>query len=241
MRTPSLPALALGAALALPTAARAHDPDAAQGDGNKVTERRELPAFVRIELHAPLDVQVTEGQPASVAVSIDGNLQRLVTTEVRGDTLVVETRQGLRWRGPGQVVVSLPELRALVIEGSGDAQVRGARAARDVALRVSGSGDLSWSGEAGRLEVRIEGSGDVALAGRAAELSAQVDGSGDVRGRELTAKSARLQVNGSGDLSATLDGGELRAEVNGSGDLVWYGQAAVRSAKASGSGSVSHR
>lgn len=240
MRTRTPAALLLAAALASPDAARAHErPE--RGDGNKVTQRREVPAFLRIELRGPLDARVTEGQATSVAVTIDENLQQVVTTEVRGDTLVVDTERGMHFRGPGEVVVTLPELRGLAIEGSGDARVQGAEAARDVELEISGSGDITWSGQAGKLVVRIEGSGEVALQGKAAELDAQVDGSGDVSGRALRAKSARLTIKGSGDMSATVDGGELRAVVNGSGDIVWYGSAATSTLAASGSGTVSHR
>jgi len=241
MPTPSTAALLLAAAAALPIAARAHEPGALDGDGNKVTQRREVPAFLRIELRGPLDARVTEGSATSVAVTIDQNLQALVTTEVRGETLVVDTGKSMHYRGPGEVEVTVPELRGLAIEGSGDARVKGAEAPRDVTLRISGSGDVTWSGQAGKLLVRIEGSGDVALSGKAAELDARVDGSGDVGAKGLQAKSARLTVNGSGDLSATLDGGELRAELNGSGDIVWYGQATVKEVQAHGSGAVSHR
>lgn len=240
MRTPWPAALLLAAAV-LPAAARAHDPDPVGGDGNKVTQLREVPAFLRIELRGPIDARVTEGPATSVAVTIDQNLQPLVTTEVRGDTLVVDTGRSLRYRGAGEVAVTVPELRGLALEGSGDARVQGAEATRDVTLSISGSGDVAWSGQAGKLVVRIEGSGDVALRGAAAELDARVDGSGDVGGKGLRVKSARLTVNGSGDLNATLDGGELRAELNGSGDIVWYGQATVKEIQAHGSGGVSHR
>ncbi|MBI5070817.1 MAG: DUF2807 domain-containing protein [Deltaproteobacteria bacterium] len=240
MRTRTPAALLLAAALASPAAARAHEAPLA-GDGAKVTQRREVPAFLRIELRGPLDVRVTEGQAPSVAVTIDHNLQPLVTTEVKGDTLVVDTERGMHFRGPGEVVVTLPELRGLAIEGSGDARVRGAEAGRDVKLEISGSGDIAWSGQAGKVAVRIEGSGNVALEGKAGELEARVDGSGDVSGKALRVKSARLSINGSGDVSATLDGGDLRAEVNGSGDIVWYGSATTSSLQASGSGTVSHR
>lgn len=241
MRTRSLAASLLAAAALLPLAARAHDSGTVEGDGNKVTQPRQATGFLRVELRGPLDVRVTEGPAPSVSVTIDQNLQPLVTTEVRGDTLVVDAQRSLRYRGTGQVEVTVPELRALAIEGSGDARVKAAAAPRDVALRISGSGDVGWSGQAGKLVVRIHGSGDVTLEGQAAELDAAVDGSGDVGARGLRARSARLTVNGSGDLSATLDGGELRAELNGSGDIVWYGQATVKEVQANGSGAVSHR
>lgn len=240
MRTRTPAALLLAAALASPAAARAHEVGAA-GDGSKVTQRREVPAFLRIELRGPLDVQVTEGQVTSVAVTIDQNLQPLVTTEVKGDTLVVDTERGMHFRGPGEVVVTLPELRGLAITGSGDARVKGVEAPRDVKLEISGSGDIAWTGQAGKMAVHIEGSGNVALEGKAGELDARIDGSGDVSGKALRVKSARLSISGSGDMTATLDGGDLRAEVNGSGDIVWYGSAATSSLRASGSGSVSHR
>lgn len=239
MLKPAL-AVALVLAAAAPRSASARGwGGSVTGDGHKVTQSRAAPAFQAVRLEGSLDVQVQVGPPTAVSVTIDENLHPLVETTVQGDTLVIRTRDSMSYRGEGRVTVSTPTLRALTIEGSGDAIVEGGQG--DLALAVSGSGDISWRGAAGRLSVEIEGSGDVRLAGTADHAALSVAGSGDVKARDLTARGAKVEVAGSGDVEVTLGGGTLEASVAGSGDVRWYGSAQVERARVAGSGEIVHR
>lgn len=228
-------------ALAAPLAASAHGwswGSGVAGNGKKITQARQVGDFKAVRLEGSLDVMVKVGAPGAVAVTIDENLQALVETRLDGDTLVIETKD-ISYRGEGRVELSAPSLRAFAIEGSGDVVIDGGQG--DLSLSVAGSGDLSWRGAAGKLGVEIEGSGDVKLAGTAEDARFGIDGSGDIRARELTARSAAVEVSGSGDVEVTLAGGTLRAEVNGSGDIHWLGTAQVERAAVSGSGEIAHR
>jgi hypothetical protein len=234
-------ALASAAAFALiPAAAQARPscPGGTRGDGTKVTETRQVAPFTAIRLEGSIDVAVKVGGAASVAVTIDRNLQPLVTTGVSGTTLVISTGEA-SWEGRGIVEVTVPALRALAIEGSGDVTVDGGQG--DLTLSIEGSGDLRWSGAAAKLDASISGSGDLRLSGTAEQARLSVEGSGEVKAGGLTASSAEIEVEGSGDVEVTLDGGPLRARVSGSGDVVWHGRAVVELASVSGSGEIVRR
>lgn len=233
----------LAAALALSLAAT---PAAAgwrsfQGDGKKTTEQRQVEgAFDAISLRGSVDARVKVGPAASVAVTIDGNLQPHVKTRVEGRTLVVEQEEDLRFRGDGFVEVSLPALRAFSTSGSGDARIEGSDGG-DLKLSTSGSADIRWEGEAAALAVATSGSGDVTLSGKARSLAVATSGSGDVSARGLTVRDVEASTSGSGDVEVTLDGGTLRASTSGSGDVTYHGEGTVAEARTSGSGEVRGR
>jgi hypothetical protein len=238
-------AIALGAgllslaALALPVITLA-----VTGSGNKVTQSRQVPAFSAVRNDGSLDVTVEVGPAASVAVTIDDNLQPEVETTVTGDTLVIRMRRGgVSYRGEGRVAITAPRLTGYAVHGSGDAVIQGngSGAPADLTLSIDGSGDVRWTGEAARLTTRIDGSGDVALSGKAQALQVNVNGSGDVKAKDLVAGTAGVEVNGSGDVEATLAGGPLRVRVHGSGDVRWWGDASSVDAVAHGSGDIAHR
>jgi hypothetical protein len=237
-RLPTATAACLVAALALPTAARAWGWSGTRGDGHKMTEDRQVAAFSSVVIEGSLDAAIKVGGKQSVAVTIDQNLQPLVTTEVRGDTLVIRTRDA-SWDGKGIVEVTVPALRGFTIKGSSDATIEGGQG--DLKLQIDGSGDLRWSGSAGVLEASISGSGDIQLSGTAAKARIHVEGSGDVRAGGLTATSAEVEVEGSGDVELTVAGGPLKARVSGSGNVVWHGTAQVEQASVSGSGEIVRR
>jgi hypothetical protein len=233
-------ALASVAALALaPSAARAWCwGSGTSGDGNKVTEPRQVADFNSVRVVGSLDAAVKVGGAQSVKVTIDQNLQPLVTTEVNGGTLVVRVKDA-SWKGKGVVEIAVPALRAFTIEGSSDATIEGGQG--ELTLKIEGSGDLRWSGAATSLDASISGSGDIRLTGTAEQARLSVAGSGDIKAGALTARGAEVDVAGSGDVEVTLDGGTLRARVAGSGDVVWHGRAMVEQASVSGSGEIVRR
>jgi hypothetical protein len=246
MRRLAAASLAIVAALALPSPADAWGWSGTRGDGKKVTEPRPLPPFTAVRIEGSLDATVKVGGVQSVAVTIDQNLQPLVTTEVRDGILVVKTRDA-HWDGKGVVEITLAELRAFTIEGSADVTVDGSSKVisggqrADLALRIEGSGDLRWSGSVANLDASISGSGDMTLAGSAERASLAVAGSGDIQAGQLKARSAAVALEGSGDVEVTLDGGPLSVSIAGSGDVVWHGSAQVEQAAVSGSGSIVRR
>lgn len=240
-------ALAVTIAVALASALAA-SPAAAlgrvRGDGRTITQPRELTGtFDEIELRGPVDARVRVGPPQAVSVTIDSNLQSHVLVRVVGRKLRIDTDARLDHHGEAYVTVTLPTLRALGTEASGDAVIVDERGGGkgDLSLATSGSGDLRWTGEAATLSVSTSGSGDATLAGKAASLSAQSSGSGDVDARALTVHDANVQTSGTGDAELTLSGGTLSAQSSGTGDVTWYGEASNVETHVSGSGEVRRR
>jgi hypothetical protein len=230
-------ATALALLLAVPAAARAHQ--TIEGDGKPITQRRDLPAFDAVELEGATDVAVRVGGERAVSVTVDGNLQPHVLTEVRNGTLVIRTEDDLHPHAKAKVEVAMPSLRKFAISGSGDVVIEGGSGALELA--IEGSGDLRWKGEATELRSSTEGSGDVRLEGRADRLKVSVEGSGDVDAGRLVAKDVAASVEGSGNVLVNVNGGSLTAAVAGSGDIHWRGEAKVESVTVSGSGRVGRK
>jgi putative autotransporter adhesin-like protein len=237
---PSRALFAVSAALALGgSTASARDRDVVRGDGKVTVQKRDLPAFDAVRLRAPVDVAVKVGQPQSVTVKIDGNLQELLEATVAKGVLVIETRTSIRPDRGATVEITMPELRRFAIDGSGDVAIEGGKGALDLA--IGGSGDLRWRGEASTLDVRVDGSGDMRLEGRAETLEVRVQGSGDVDASGLQAVNADARVEGSGGVELSLAGGTLNASVQGSGDIHWRGETRTERIAVRGSGDISRR
>lgn len=211
------------------------------GDGRKTTETRSVPGYTSIRLESSLDAEVKVGAPASVAVTIDSNLQPEIDVRVEGDTLVVGTRHAIFYRGVGKVQIGVPALSELVLAGSGHTTIDGSSGG-DLRLALRGSGSLRWNGGTARtLRADLDGSGDVFLSGAAGELQATINGSGNVQAAGLGATSARVRVAGSGNAELQLRGGTLDAEVTGSGNIRWSGEAGVERSSVTGSGRIARR
>lgn len=205
------------------------------------SETRSVSGFTRIDLSAPVDLEVRPGK-FGATLQMDDEVARHLTTTVQGDTLRISLDgRNLDFHRKQRIQVTLPELRGVHIQGSGDADIAGFKDQKDVELRISGSGDLKFSGSAAGVTVSIEGSGDMVLAGQAGALQAQIQGSGNLKASDFKAKNVSVGIFGSGDADLRVAGGALSLSVNGSGDIRWTGEASAVSTATHGSGSIAKR
>jgi hypothetical protein len=211
-----------------------------EGNGQKITQQRDVAAFQRVSVRGAIDAVVKVGPAQGVAVTIDSNLMPHVITRVEDGRLVVETDENVNWKGIARVEITMPRLTALGVSGSSDATIEGG-AGEDLELSTSGSGEIRWRGEAKAMEISTSGSGDMTLAGRADTVAISTSGSGDVKGEDFTVRDAEVSTSGSGDVWLRMNGGTLRARTSGSGDVTWSGEGTVARASTSGSGEIRRR
>jgi hypothetical protein len=108
------------------------------------------------------------------------------------------------------------------------------------ALKVSGSGDIQARGiGTDKLAVSVGGSGGVRISGSADSQEVDVSGSGSYRAEDLRSKEAKIDVGGSGSAIVNVSDA-LDAKVSGSGSVQYTGDPTVEQ-DVSGSGRVSRR
>lgn len=208
------------------------------GNGDLERETRDHRDFVSIDNHGELVVEVREADDFRVTVSIDSNLLRNVKTRVQDDTLFIENNINLLDKVPGpHVLVEMPHLTFVHLDGSGDVRARSFDEDERVRFEMDGSGDLTFDGSAPRIEATLEGSGDLRLSGTTDFLDIEAYGSGNVEARDLRAAGGQLRSDGSGDVTATVDG-ELDVDVSGAGDVDLYGEVDLRRRHDDGSGDI---
>jgi Putative auto-transporter adhesin, head GIN domain len=196
--------------------------------------------FTKLDLKLPLDVTIRPGKEFSLTLTVrDSDVADKISAEVHGDTLVISTTEhSLRTHGKDKATLTMPDLRAVSISGSGNVDVAGFEQGASMALEIAGSGDITYSGKSSAMAVAIAGSGNVKLKGTTGSLSVNIEGSGDLQASEFSAKNASVAVSGSGDADLRVSGGAVQFTVNGSGDIRWSGEASVVSAVTHGSGSI---
>lgn len=206
------------------------------------TQKRDVQGFSKIQLEGSLDLEISEASTYSFELTAKDSEQSAYLTEVNGDTLTVRTKPGFHWNlGEAKARITLPELKAIHIQGSGDVEVRSLNHVHDLDIRIQGSGDVEVSGSLAKATVRISGSGDVSFKGGTAQsLDVQTSGSGDVEAKDLTAKVVSIHTSGSGDATTTVDGGPADFSTSGSGDIDWWGNAPTVQSHSSGSGDITH-
>lgn len=207
------------------------------GSGVVVEENRPIPAFGALAIDGPVDVVIRQGAPSLRLVAED-NIIGLIEARKDGDTLSLTTEGSFRTKKPILAYLSVPDLREVTINASGDVRLEGWDAPA-LSLSIRGSGDIEIDGSVDDIRARIGGSGDIDLAPvRVARVDAAINGSGDVAIGSVDRLVA--SVNGSGDIRAG-DVGELSADVNGSGDISYRSARVITRREVNGSGDIRAR
>lgn len=214
-----------------------------KGNGKMTTVTRTTSDYNKISCAGSFDYKLIAGNEGKITIEGEENLLEYIITEVKGDKLVVKTKNNVNLRtsyGKG-ITVTIPfeDIEAVGLAGSGDLWNDDTIKANTFDASLSGSGDVVLNVETTEISGSISGSGDLTLKGNTNYLKASVAGSGDFHGFGLQANHTEVSVAGSGD-ARVVSNESLKARVAGSGDIEYKGNPEKEDTKVSGSGSISN-
>ena len=237
----SIAAAAIAAAAAA-TSACGHDRN--EDGGPSVSRNYQVGTFQQIEVAGPYDVEVRTGADPTVAANGSEKLLAHTVVEVKGDTLSIHPEDQKGWfhtgwhhNGKAKFVVTVPELRAATIAGSGGIKVDKVRG-DSFEGTIAGSGGLVLaSTEVQTLKLSIGGSGGIQAGnGKVKNAEYEIAGSGGINATGVSAEQAKVSIAGSGSVNGNATG-TASVDIVGSGDVNLGGGAKCTVSKA-GSGNV---
>jgi hypothetical protein len=180
---------------------------------------RSVPAFTSISVHGPLSISVDAGKAQSLTLRGDSRFIQDVSSEVVNGELRLRVREkkNVSWRGDPRVVITMPALRAVDVEGAGEISLNGVRG--------------------NRLDVNYRGAGRMAINGDVGTFTMKAEGVGEVDAKSLLANDADVTFRGIGDVKVYARN-RLDAVVEGMGGVTYYGKPRTVNKTASGIGSV---
>ena len=208
-------------------------------------EARDVPTFTQLNLAGSFNIVLRQGSPQKVEVEADPADLSHVETTVTNGKLRVGTKQenkGMSWssynfKKPVTVYVTMPNIEALGVSGSGSMSAADPIRGGNLNLSVSGSGRLKLNRvQADKLKSSVSGSGNISMTGNSAHHEVSISGSGQIDAPGFRSETCRASISGSGncriEVTKTLD-----ASIAGSGNVYVTGKPQVNVSTA-GSGRV---
>jgi hypothetical protein len=210
-----------------------------RGNGESSTELREADSFSKVSMEGAYTSVIQVGEPASLSITADQNLQQYISSSVSSDRLSIKSKRDISSVTDVVLDISTPTLNELKLSGSSDVVVYG-KITDSLNSKISGSGSIIFSEvDVDDLSLRISGSGDIETSGYAESLTVSISGSSDLDLSDLNVKSAIVDISGSGSvILGTVD--SLEVDISGSGKMTYLG-ATMLNSHISGSGSVNAR
>jgi hypothetical protein len=192
-----------------------------RGSGNVTTIAREMGAFTAVDIAGVGEIVITQGQTERLMVETDDNVQDVVLSEVRGDTLHLDMKPNASMSTITKMIftVTVRDLKRITFSGAGTISVR----------------DLNGD----QLTVDHSGAGKITIAGTVQEQHVTLSGAGSYDGAALTSNRATITLSGLGN--AVVHAREqLDATISGAGSIEYIGNPQVTK-QISGLGTIKQR
>lgn len=204
-------------------------------------ETRDVKGFTRVSFGVAGNLLIKIGPEFSLVLEGDRKIIDEIETEVSGGKLTIKKENWRMSFNEEKITVNLtmPEIEALSVSGSGKAQILDRVESDNLDLSVSGSGKLMTSDlEVDNLDCGISGSGDIILGsgGTIDRGDISISGSGGFSGENIEIDHLDVSISGSGNCVCRV-GDSLDASVSGSGNVTYLGNPKI-DARVSGSGHV---
>lgn len=209
------------------------------GNGNIRTEKRNTGNFSSVKTSGSIDVEISNGAAYSVSAEDDDNVLPYIVTEVNDGTLNIHYKENTSINNDhAKVYVTAPTLDKIVSAGSADITSQDViKNAQQIAIDISGSGDVKAKVDAPTIDASVSGSGNVSLSGHTKNFTCEASGSGDLNCGNLESENTTVTVSGSGN-AHVFASVHLSATTHGSGDISYKGNPSNPEIHTSGSGSV---
>ncbi|MBL7473663.1 head GIN domain-containing protein [Robertkochia sediminum] len=204
-----------------------------KGNGNVVTEDRNIEgSFNAIEASEGLDVIVHQDNELRVSVEADENLQDLIITEIKGNTLKVHCEKAIGWASAKKVFVSMPDVAKLESNSGAELWSTGVIKASTLHLRTSSGADIRVEVESDDIVLESSSGSDLDVRGMTTNLTAHASSGSDIDASGLTALNAKAEASSGADIKVNATD-KIDVRTNSGGDVHYIGNPAIVQKKGS--------
>lgn len=191
-----------------------------RGSGNRVTQKRDVPGFLTIEVSGAYEVEIVCQKERSLEITGDDNILPLVTTEVKGNALHIGSSKSYNINRAITIKIGVPDLEAISSSGANKVSISAIKNAE--------------------MEVDSSGASKLTLAGETKKLKIDTSGASNIEAKELFAEKVDVDSSGAGYVSVYATA-QLDASASGASRIDYYGNPATVNPEVSGGSSVNKK
>ena len=176
--------------------------DTTREPGPRADKEYSVHGFSEVRVSSAIEFEITQSEQYSVKATGHEKLLEHLKVEVSGQTLTLGFEHnpmawigGLRPRGEVKAIVTMPELKRLVVSGASKGTARGFKSSHDFDLELSGASQAEIDMQTGKTTVTASGAGRVT--------------------GELKAEETRLTLSGASRCQLLGAGGDTHLDSSG--------------------------
>ncbi len=206
------------------------------GSGKETSETRSVSDFAKIETGGTIKLILKQG-PKTVKVFADDNIQKLIETDVEGNTLKIDMDGNFCNSGPVTVYVSNPDFQAIRVSGAVEVTSEGRLNTKDFYLGLSGSCEVNLDLSVAGVKTEASGSSVIYLKGQAGAHDLDISGSGKLEAFDFVVGNYKINTSGSSECRINVLN-SLDVNTSGASDIEYKGNPKQVSDNHSGASTV---
>ena len=199
-----------------------------KGEGEPISQNRNVSGFKGIDVSGGFAVEVTQNGKEGVRIEAQQNLLNSIRTEVKNGVLHIYTSDNISTNKGLKAYVSVKELNMLDI--SGGVKVTGNSTFKSDAFKMdlSGGSKVTLALNTKKLTADMSGASKVMLSGRADEVRMDMSGASKVDASELEARTMHLEASGASNVKVFAKK-ELSVNASGATKVAYKGDPSISS------------
>jgi len=202
--------------------------DGIKGNGNVTTEEREITDFSGIKVSGAYTIYLSQGDDYSLKVVADENLQKIIKTKVKNNTLYVTNDESIRSSKKMELYISFKHLDFIKSNGAISLKSDDVLKFDEFRIELNGASSAKLELTANKLIVDNSGASSVSLEGKVKDLDIDISGAGSVNAQDLKAQVGRIDISGVGSGKVYVEE-KLKVTISGIGSVKYKGDPTVTS------------
>lgn len=211
-----------------------------KGDGNVVTESRDIEEFEGIHAKKGINLYITQGENTSVTIEADENLHNSITTEVEGDNLIISNKNSIKNAKAFKVHVTTPKLEEIKALAGCNVYSQNKLEQHVIDISAMAGSNIKLDVDVIDLEVSASAGSNINLSGNVKNLNGKANSGSNIKAKDLKSMRAHLKVS-SGSNFWTSTSQQLEASASSGGNIFYYGNPSNTEVHKSSGGNVLKR
>lgn len=210
---------------------------------NYITRDFKVNNFNKLDVSLVADVFYTQSKDNTVSFQIYGseNLIELVTTEIKDNTLIIDTKKSRIKNSDLKIHISSPDLRYVKMQGVGNLNIKETLETTELVIKNEGVGNVNIENAVcQKIDIRTEGVGNIKAKGKATHVKLSSMGVGNIKAAELKGDSVVATSDGVGNIACYAEQ-YIKATANGVGNISFQGNPTDKKLNKNGIGSIKQK
>ncbi len=208
------------------------------GNGNVVSEKRNVENFSKIDVNRGLNVTVEQSDTFFVEVEADDNLQAHITAEVENGTLVITTDESIDQATAKNIHVKMPSLTSVITSSGASASTNKVYKGTEIEVKSSSGSSADLELEFDNISCKASSGSTISVSGKALKLSTDSSSGSSIEAQGLLVNDV-VSESSSGSSTDVHPIVSLKAKASSGSSIEYDGSPRTVTKEESSGGSVS--